>query len=39
MSPFEGLLAMIKFFDLIDFKQIFGSSQEFVGEKGSMTSN
>ena len=23
ISPFGGLLAMIKFFDLIDFKQIF----------------
>jgi len=26
LSPFGGLLAMIKFFDLIDFKQIFNST-------------
>ena len=26
LSPFGGLLAMIKFFDLIDFKQIFNAT-------------
>jgi hypothetical protein len=28
LSPFGGLLAMIKFFDLIDFKQIFKATYQ-----------